>query len=90
MDPITAQGKTEKERYKRFLDERSNILEEIKQFLMMVLDYFFDLEQKLGYEFVVQAVEKNLSSVESLIKSLCLIHGLYGYPADTDNRGKSD
>jgi hypothetical protein len=25
-----------------------------------------------------------------LIKSLCLIHGLYGYPADTDNRGKSD
>jgi hypothetical protein len=25
-----------------------------------------------------------------LIKSLCLIHGLYGYPAETDKPGKND
>jgi hypothetical protein len=88
MDPPTQEA-TEKELYELFLKERSDILEEIEEFLAMVLNYFFDLEQKLGLESVVTAVEKNLISVNSLIKSLCLIHGLYGYPAEIDKPGKS-
>lgn len=90
MDPPTQPEKAEKELYEMFLKERGNVLEEIKQFLMMVLDYFFDMEQKLGLELVVAIIKENLSSLKSLIKSLCLIHGLYGYPAETDKPGKND
>ncbi|CAB4044196.1 Hypothetical predicted protein, partial [Paramuricea clavata] len=61
MDP-PAQEETEKELYEMFLKERSDILEEIEEFLNMVLYYFFDLEQKLGLESVVTAVKENLSS----------------------------
>jgi hypothetical protein len=81
MDPET-EG-----RYKAFLKERRKILEDIKQFLNMVLTYFSFLETKWGgCESVVSAI--NIESMKSLIKSLCLIHGLYGYPADNDNTGK--
>jgi hypothetical protein len=75
------------ERYNYFLREGSRTLNDIKQFLKMVLMYFFDTEVKKGYAKAVSAVSASESSIISLVKSLCLIHGLHGYPAD--NRGKS-
>ena len=73
----------------RFQQERSLALNDIKQFSLMVLEFLSDMEGKKGYEHVVNAVSASKSSVISLVKSLCLIHGLYGYPADSDNTGKS-
>ena len=70
----------EDKRYTNFLKERKCILEDIKQFLEMVLIYFGMMENKWGHDRVVNANEK---SVKLLMKSLCLIHALYGYPADT-------
>jgi hypothetical protein len=71
--------------YKYFLLERSRILNDIQQFLMMVLQYFSDMEDEMGEE---QVVTRN-GKIKPLIKSLCLIEGLYGYPADNDITGKS-
>ena len=58
-----------------FLKERGEVLKDIKQFLFMIFRYLVQME-KNGFkpEFFVT------ETVCSLLKSLCLIHGLYGYP----------
>ena len=61
--------------FKDFLKERSEILKDIKQFLFMIFRYFVQMEKdNFEPEFFVT------ETVCSLLKSLCLIHGLYGYP----------
>ena len=71
-----------KDNFKGFLKQRNAIIKDIEQFLLMMCKYFSDWEKCLDpASFITE-------TVCSLIKSLCLIHGLYGYPAlnsSTDN-----
>ena len=60
-----------------FKDERKNVFRDIKQFLMMTLTYFEEMETKWNFLPHVLAANRG-----PLIESLCLLHALYGYPAD--------
>jgi hypothetical protein len=65
---------------KRFRKERGTILLDIKKFLCVVMEYFMEMVNKEGFRMkAVIATE----SAYFLIKSLCQIHALYGYPADS-------
>ena len=63
------------EQFQFFLKERNQILQDIEQFLFTTFRYFLMMENE-EYRTPLFATE----TVGSLIKSLCLIHGLYGYP----------
>jgi hypothetical protein len=69
-----------------FLEERGAILEDIREFLRAVLLYCLDMEDNLDFKPNVIANE----NLVSLIESLCLIHGLYGYPALNANRARGN
>jgi hypothetical protein len=75
--------------FQAFLRERSRILEDIREFLRAVLLYCLDMEDDFQRDVIAS---ENL--VSSLIESLCLIHGLYGYPAESNrssaNTGNND
>jgi hypothetical protein len=75
-----------KNRFPDFVGERSKILEDIRQFLQVVLLYCLDMEDTWKFSRDVIAT-KNL---EVLVESLCLIHGLYGYPAMSNTGGPSE
>ena len=65
--------------FEEFLEERSEILKDIEQFLFMVFKYFSQMEEDFAqsdfkHHFFIT------ENVCSLIESLCVIHGLYGYP----------
>jgi hypothetical protein len=60
--------------FQDFLKERSEILRDIEQFLFMTFRYF----SKMGNRYDPKSFATE--TVRSLIQSLCLIHGLYGYP----------
>ena len=61
--------------FEDFLKERGEILKDIEQFLFMVFRYFLYMEeQEFEPDFFIT------DTVCILIKSICLIHGLYGYP----------
>ena len=68
-----------------FRIERSSILKDIKDFLFIALNFVhksFQLNPDL--DTVI-----NVEYVRRLIKSLCLIHALYGYPvANGKEKGK--
>jgi hypothetical protein len=49
----------------------------------MVLRCFSELEEKFDHHVVSQMFTKTSEKLQSLIKSLCLIHALYGYPDET-------
>ena len=61
--------------YEVFLDERSSILNDIKQFLHIVLSFQQESIKLAGVSLPGEDVQK-------FIKSLCLIHALYGYPGE--------
>ena len=68
-----------------FQNERSSIVQDIKQFLFIALNFVhttFQLNPGLD-------TDKSVEHVRGLIKSLCLIHALYGYPvANGKEEGK--
>jgi hypothetical protein len=78
---------------KSFTHQRMQIHNDIEQFLLEVLYFCVDYMEKqiktdkweIDEKEVATKISKNL---ESLIKSLCLIHGLYGYPS-SNKTGKS-
>ena len=59
-------------------NERREAFEDIKEFLMMTLTYFESMEE---WKFVPRVIATNL---RFLIESLCLLHALYGYPANSN------
>ena len=63
--------------YNHFQVERRKVYNDIGQFLMMTLTYFEDMEKKRHFRPDVIA-----ANLQGLIKSLCLLHALHGYPAD--------
>ena len=73
------------EEYGEFTEERGKALNDIEQFLQMILAYFEDMEEKRGFK--KDAIVKEL---QPLIKSLCLLHALYGYPKKNDEQGNID
>jgi hypothetical protein len=77
---VREMGSEEQNRFRNFLIERTRILQDIRQFLRAVLLYFLDMEDNMNFQRDVIAT-KNASS---LIESLCLIHGLYCYPAESN------
>lgn len=64
-----------------FKRERTNVFRDIKQFLMMTLTYFEEMEQ---LNFTPDVIAANL---RPLIESLSLLHALYGYPANPTSTG---
>ena len=66
--------------FQKFLDERSGILEDITSFLDAVLSFCVNQEDIWGLKPDTPGIRK----ARSLLKSLGQIHGLYGYPANTD------
>ena len=62
--------------FEDFLKERSVVHNEIKQFLKMVLNYCVKMEDTCG----LRPYAIGTKHVILLIKSLRLIHALYGYP----------
>ncbi|CAB4037641.1 Hypothetical predicted protein, partial [Paramuricea clavata] len=71
----------ERNLFQDFLTDRSTILEDIREFLSVVLMYCLNMEDELDCPRDVIATK----NVSSLIESLCLIHGLYGYPAKSNS-----
>ena len=70
--------------HSRFNDERENVLKDIGDFLFMVFGF---LKEMTEYGVFIKN-DRKLRNLELVIESLCLIHGLYGYPAETsDNPG---
>ena len=65
--------------YGVFLDERSLILRDIKGFLNLVLHFQHEYEKRAKPPSL-----NNAEDVRKLIKSLCLIHALYGYPGNEE------
>ena len=65
--------------FQDFLKERNEILKDIEQFLFMTFRYF----SKMGNSYDPKSFATE--TVRSLIHSLCLMHGLYGYPAEQDS-----
>ena len=69
-----------------FVKERSRILKDIRQFLFAVLKccskivQAFKEDEKLDKEDVDAITTKISRNLYSMIKSLSLLHGLYGYP----------
>ena len=69
--------------FHEFLRHRNSIHGEIDEFLYVLLRHFIYLEDKddgLKQEQIASGISKTFPS---LIKSLCQIHSLYGYPATT-------
>ena len=62
--------------YNLFQVERGEVYNDIGQFLMMTLTYFEDMETTKHWHPDVIA-----ANLQGLIKSLCLVHALHGYPA---------
>lgn len=70
--------------HSRFNDERENVLKDIGNFLFMVFGF---LKEMTEHGVFIKS-DRKLRNLELVIESLCLIHGLYGYPAETsDNPG---
>ena len=72
-----------------FLKERNWIHTEIQNFLFVVLSHFVNFEErfKVEREIIANKISKKFPL---LIKSLCQIHGLYGYPASTKSEYSPD
>lgn len=75
------------EEYNEFLEERGGVLNDIKQFLQTILAYFEDMEENRNF---APANIVRTENLELLIKSLRLLHALYGYPASNDTEGNID
>jgi hypothetical protein len=79
------------QRFEWFLKERSEIHKDIEAFLLMVLEYCLKMEE-LAEKRETENVYATTTSISliSLLKSLCFIHALYGYPqANSDETGKN-
>ena len=63
--------------YDEFLLERKLILQNIKEFLYLVLNFQHESDKRAKPSSL-----NNAEDVRKLIKSLCLIHALYGYPGE--------
>lgn len=61
-----------------FYKERGTVLNDIDQFLAMVFRFLKLVEGSLD-------IDNRLQNLHLLLESLCLIHGLYGYPANGDD-----
>ena len=75
------------EEYNEFIAERGGVLNDIQQFLQMILAYFEDMEEKRGFAPDNIVTAQNL---QLLVKSLRLLHALYGYPEKNDTEGNID
>ena len=75
MSATAPQDRTDK-LYKEFLKEARLTVYDIKEFLCIVLNCCMDVETER-----VPTVRPHL---DRLIKSLCLIHALYGYSVTTN------
>ena len=75
--------------YKKFKKHRNSILEDIKNFLRNALECLHKLNSTVKEK--ERVTVKISERLHRLIKSLCLIHALYGYPGELgDNaEGKS-
>ena len=76
--------------FRSFVKERSNILKDIGQFLLAVLKccskivQAFKENEELDKEDVDAITTKISTNLYLMIKSLSLLHGLYGYPNCTN------
>lgn len=79
--------------FRGFLKERNRIHEDIKEFLLIVLQCCFNIEENAegrNPELKADLTTKIKNSLPSLFESLCFIHALYGYPqANSDETGKN-
>ena len=83
-------AKRPKDPFESFQGERRTIVNDIKQFLIAVLNYCYSIEQMKKRRIPTQAVVARINTtmsqnLHSVIKSLSLLHGLYGYP-DSSNQ----
>jgi hypothetical protein len=69
--------------FQKFQEEHSSIHKDIVDFVYMVLKCCSTLEKDFDSNVVSQMFTKTSEKLQSLIKSLCLIHALYGYPNET-------
>jgi hypothetical protein len=77
----------EENHFQNFLRERSGILEDIESFLDAVLSFCLNMEDKWKHPVQLDIA----TSWQLLLKSLCQIHGLYGYPKNKKiNTGIND
>ena len=75
---------SEVKRYYEFKDERRGIFSDIEVFLTMAFRCFLHIENRHDYTHVVNSSKE---SVKLLIKSLCQIHALYGFPTKEGELG---
>ena len=79
--------------YKKFRKHRNKILQDINNFLINALKCLHELNSTVNERESVTStiLPKIYEHLNRLIKSLCLIHALYGYPGESgDNpEGKS-
>ncbi|CAB4044774.1 Hypothetical predicted protein, partial [Paramuricea clavata] len=69
------------QRFEWFLKERSEIHKDIEAFLLMVLEYCLKMEELAKKRYTINVYADKMSdNLISLLKSLCFIHALYGYP----------
>ena len=62
-------------KYAYFLEERCKILDDIEEFLRMILLFFISMELDL------KKSRENISqNLRRIVKSLYVLHGLYGFP----------
>ena len=71
-----------------FLRERRNIVKDIKEFLIAMLKYCLSITEMIKNRKLSKVVVDTITvqmnrNLHSMIKSLSLLHGLYGYPDKT-------
>ena len=71
--------------FQYFLHQRKNIVKDIEQFLLAVLKCCRSIEERIRVRTLTQDVVAGITdrmsrNLPSVIKSLFLLHGLYGYP----------
>ena len=76
-----------------FLGERKKILNDIEDFLEMALNHLNHCANRNEIEIPTAMISHQIDIyLGSFLKSLCLIHALYGYPkkkSDEEEEGKS-
>jgi hypothetical protein len=69
--------------FQNFQAQHSGIHKDLEDFVYMVLKCCSALKEKFNHDVVLQMFTKTSKTLQSLIKSLCFIHALYGYPNET-------
>ena len=81
-----AGGKSDK--FPKFLDERNEVLNDVKQFLLAVLSWCrktVEITEERGKDARLVITDRISQNLPSVVKSLSLLHGLHGYPDCNSN-----